>query len=161
MRKRREVFAVWLMLWVSALAHGADTAAPVAANPELEARVQRVAAELRCLVCQNQTIADSNAPLAEDLRREVRDMIGRGSSEDEVRDFMVQRYGDFILYRPPVKATTFALWLGPFLLLAVGIWRVVRIARARRKAATANSLSADDEARLARLTASVDTPERR
>src|SRR5207245_11469173 len=96
----------------------AKEAAPAAADPALEQRVMTLAAELRCLVCQNQTLADSNAPLAEDLRNQVREKMRQGASDSEIVDYMVARYGDFVLYRPPVKATTLMLWFGPLLLLA-------------------------------------------
>ena len=108
-------------------AFAAEVAAP-GADPQLEARVQRVAGELRCLVCQNQTIADSHAELAQDLRAQVRTMLASGKSEAEVREFMVARYGDFILYRPPFKSTTLLLWVAPFGLLLAGIWGLRRIA---------------------------------
>ena len=100
---------------------------------ELELRVQKLSAQLRCLVCQNQTIADSNADLAVDLKRQVREMLGRGASDREVIDFMTARYGDFVLYRPPVKGSTAALWFGPGLLLvaAVGAFGLVLLRRAR------------------------------
>ena len=101
-------------------------------KPTLERRVNDLAHELRCLVCQNQTIADSNAPLAQDLRNQIREQLQDGKSEREVIDFMVARYGDFVLYRPPFKATTVTLWAGPFVLLALGAWLVVR--RVRKKA---------------------------
>jgi len=101
--------------WV--FAKEATSAAP---DPALEQRVMALSNELRCLVCQNQTIADSNAPLAEDLRNQVREKMRQGSSDSEILDFMVARYGDFVLYRPPFKATTFLLWFGPLLLLAAG-----------------------------------------
>jgi cytochrome c-type biogenesis protein CcmH len=84
----------------------AEEAKPLAENPQAEARLKALALELRCLVCQNQTLADSNAPLAEDLRREVREMIAKNMSDQEIIDFLVARYGDFVLYRPPLKATT-------------------------------------------------------
>src|SRR5258706_7076450 len=87
-------------------------------DPVLEKRVRDVAHELRCLVCQNQTLADSNAELAVDLRNSIREQLERGASERDVLDFMVARYGDFVLYRPPLKASTIALWAGPFVLLA-------------------------------------------
>lgn len=101
-------------------------------DPALDQRVAGLAHELRCLVCQNQSLAESNAPLAVDLRNQIRQQLAGGASEKEVRDFMVARYGDFVLYKPPVKASTVALWVGPFVLLAVGVvllWR--RIARRR------------------------------
>ena len=101
-------------------------------DPALERRVTSLAHELRCLVCQNQTLADSNAPLAQDLRNQIREQLKAGKSERDVIDFMVARYGDFVLYRPPFKATTVALWTGPFVLLALGAWLLVR--RVRKKA---------------------------
>jgi cytochrome c-type biogenesis protein CcmH len=103
-----------------------------AQDPALEKRVTGVAHELRCLVCQNQTLAESNAPLAVDLRNQIREQLSGGASERDVLDFMVARYGDFVLYRPPLKASTLALWIGPFVLLLGGallLWR--RIARRR------------------------------
>jgi cytochrome c-type biogenesis protein CcmH len=106
--------------------------APVLAqNTELDKRVAALAHELRCLVCQNQTLADSNAPLAVDLRNQIREQLKAGKSERDVVDFMVARYGDFVLYRPPFKASTAALWLGPFVLLALGAWLLVRRVRQR------------------------------
>jgi len=100
-------------------------------DPALERRVASLAHELRCLVCQNQTLADSNAPLAQDLRNQIREQLKAGKSERDVIDFMVARYGDFVLYRPPFKATTAALWTGPFVLLALGAWLLVRRVRKR------------------------------
>jgi cytochrome c-type biogenesis protein CcmH len=110
----------------------AKDAAPAASDPVLEARMLAVASELRCLVCQNQTIADSHAGLAEDLREEIRKQLRDGRSEDEVRRYMTDRYGDFVLYRPPLKATTALLWFGPFALLAIGTWML--LARLRQRA---------------------------
>ncbi len=100
-------------------------------DAKLEERVAALSSELRCLVCQNQTIADSSAPLAVDLRNTIREQLARGASEREVLDFMTARYGDFVLYRPPLKATTVLLWAGPFLLLALGIVLLVRSVRRR------------------------------
>jgi cytochrome c-type biogenesis protein CcmH len=105
------------MLLCAALAPaGAQTS-----ETALDHRVQRVTEELRCLVCQNQTIADSHAELAVMLKHQVRDMLARGASEREAVDFMVQRYGDFVLYRPPVRPATWLLWFGPFGLLLAGL----------------------------------------
>jgi cytochrome c-type biogenesis protein CcmH len=100
-------------------------------DPALDRRVTNLAHELRCLVCQNQTLADSNAPLAVDLRNQIREQLKAGKSERDVVDFMVARYGDFVLYRPPFKASTAALWLGPFVLLALGAWLLFRRLRQR------------------------------
>ncbi len=99
----------------------------------LDKRVMDLSAELRCLVCQNQTLADSNADLAVDLRRQIRDQLGSGKSERDVLDFMVQRYGDFVLYRPPLKASTVLLWAGPFLLLLLGVVLLVRKVRSTNR----------------------------
>lgn len=107
----------------------AREAAPATAEPALEARVMRVASELRCLVCQNETIAGSNAELAIDLRNQVREMLRRGQTEQQVFDYMTARYGDFVLYRPPVKSTTWLLWYGPPLMLGAGLltlWLLLR-----------------------------------
>src|SRR6187551_2017125 len=101
-------------------AAAAKEALPEAADPALEARMTRITAELRCLVCQNQTIADSNAGLAVDLRRETREMLRQGKSDAEIIAYMTARYGDFVLYRPPLKATTALLWFGPAAMLALG-----------------------------------------
>jgi cytochrome c-type biogenesis protein CcmH len=99
----------------------------------LEKRLMTLAEDLRCLVCQNQTLADSNAPLAEDLRNEIREQMRKGSTDREIVDYLVARYGDFVRYRPPLKATTILLWFGPALLLAVGFAVLVRRVRRRRQ----------------------------
>ena len=107
--------------------------APTASqDPVLEAKVLKIAAELRCLVCQNQTIADSHADLAVDLRNQVRDMVRRGQSQEQIIDYMTARYGDFVLYRPPVKSTTALLWFGPAVLLVGAV--VVFVLLLRRRA---------------------------
>lgn len=112
---------VLLSLLFAATVSLAKEAVPTAADPEMEKIVNEISAELRCLVCQNQTIADSHAALAVDLKNQVREMVKEGKTQDEVVDFMVQRYGDFVRYRPPMKPTTVLLWVGPFLLLAGGM----------------------------------------
>ena len=108
-------------------------AAPASADPVLEARMLAIATELRCLVCQNQTIADSHADLAVDLRRQVREMLQRGDSNQQILDYMTARYGDFVLYRPPVKSTTALLWYGPGLLLVGGLATLVIVLRRRAR----------------------------
>jgi cytochrome c-type biogenesis protein CcmH len=125
------------------------TAAAAADDPVLEKRVTTLAHELRCLVCQNQSLAESNAPLAVDLRNQIREQLKAGKTERDVLDFMVARYGDFVLYRPPFKAATAALWLGPFLLLALGAWLLYRNVARRRPGAP--QLSAAERARAAKL----------
>jgi cytochrome c-type biogenesis protein CcmH len=129
-----------LLLAVSAAS--ADDAA-------LDKRVMDLAAELRCLVCQNQSIAESNAGLAVDLRNQIREQLARGASEREVVDFMAARYGDFVLYRPPLKASTFFLWFGPFVLLIAGIYVLIR--RVRRQRTMNGQLSEADRLRAEQL----------
>ncbi len=116
------------MLAMALPAHGKE-AAPASADPTLEAHVMRLSAELRCLVCQNETIAASNADLAVDLRNQVREMLRSGQTDRQVFDYMTARYGDFVLYRPPLKTTTVLLWFGPFVFLAsglLGLWWMLR-----------------------------------
>ena len=120
-----------------------------AQDAETEKRVTALANELRCLVCQNQTLADSNAPLAVDLRNQIREQLKAGASERDVIDFMVARYGDFVLYRPPFKATTIALWAGPFAFLILGMWVLVR--RLRRRPGEERQLSEAERAQAAKL----------
>ncbi len=143
----------WLLvviLLIPGLA-AAGEAAPLAENPQAEARLKALAVELRCLVCQNQTLADSNAPLAEDLRREVREMIAKNMSDKEIIDFLVTRYGDFVLYRPPLKTTTTLLWVGPFLLLIGGATALVFALRRRQKKLADVALSEAERNRVAQL----------
>ena len=142
---------VALLLAISAALAGAKEALPEAADPVLEARMTRITAELRCLVCQNQTIADSNAGLAVDLRRETRDMLRQGKSDAEIIAYMTARYGDFVLYRPPLKSTTALLWFGPAALLLLGGTVLIFVLRRRTKlAADAFEADEDEDARDAR-----------
>ncbi|MBS0436033.1 MAG: cytochrome c-type biogenesis protein CcmH [Proteobacteria bacterium] len=127
---RRALLALCLVLPFAA---AAKEAAPASDDPVLEARVMSVASELRCLVCQNQTIADSHADLAQDLRNQVRDMLRQGKSEAEILAYMTQRYGDFVLYRPPVKPVTTLLWFGPAVLLIGGVIVLMLVLRRRSK----------------------------
>ena len=105
------------------------------ADPKVEARLKSIAHELRCLVCQNQTIADSDAPLAVDLRQQTRAMIAAGKTDDEIRGYMVERYGDFVLYKPPFNAATAVLWIAPGLLIVGGFAALIVMMRRRREAA--------------------------
>jgi cytochrome c-type biogenesis protein CcmH len=129
-----------VILFLSGSAFAAD---------ELDKRTAALAEELRCLVCQNQTLADSHAPLAIDLRNQIREQLAGGASEREVREFMVARYGDFVLYRPPLKASTVALWIGPFALLVAGLALLVR--RLRRPRSPEPALSPAARERAAKL----------
>lgn len=150
--RRLMVLLAALMLPFSVL--HADEAKPLADDPAVEARVQKLGEELRCLVCQNQNIADSHADLAMDLKKQLREQIAAGRSDGEIKDFMVERYGDFVLYRPPLKATTVLLWAGPFALLLIVIVLLLRRLRSRaERAAVANTLSADEHERARALLA--------
>lgn len=125
-------FALLLLL---PLASWAGEAKPLADDPVVEQRMIQIAEEMRCLVCQNESLAASHADLAEDLRREIRDQIRQGKSNQEVMEFMVSRYGDFVRYRPPVKPETWLLWFGPFMLLALGLVVLVRTLKNRNQEA--------------------------
>jgi cytochrome c-type biogenesis protein CcmH len=144
-----------LVLAGSVLAKEAPPAAP---DPALEKRVMALAEELRCLVCQNQTIADSHAELAIDLKDQIREKLKAGMSEEQILQFMVARYGDFVLYKPPVKATTVPLWFGPFALLFAALAGLFYYLLRRRRAAAPQPLS---EAEQARVQALLDSPEER
>lgn len=115
-----------LVLLISNFAF-AGAAQPLAEDPALEARLKAMSQELRCLVCQNSTLADSSAPLAEDLRKEIRVQLRAGKSDKEVVDYLVARYGDFVRYRPPVNNSTALLWFGPFFLLIIGGFVLYRV----------------------------------
>ena len=114
-------------------------------DPEQQARYELLIKDLRCLVCQNQSIADSNATLASDLRREVREMMIAGQSDQQIRDFMTARYGDFVLYRPPVSPRTWLLWAAPVLLLLGGLGIAAMVVMRRMRAASANPAALDEE----------------
>jgi len=122
----------WLALILAlqcAFSSYANEAAPLAEDPVVEQRLTIIAEELRCLVCQNESLAGSRADLAMDLRREVRSLIKSGKTDAEIKEFLVSRYGDFVLYRPPVKPTTLLLWFGPLILLIGAVWILISIVR--------------------------------
>jgi cytochrome c-type biogenesis protein CcmH len=126
----------WLALILAlqcTLSSWAGVAPPLAEDPVVEQRLVVIAEELRCLVCQNESLAGSRAELAQDLRREVRTLIKAGKSDAEIKEFLVSRYGDFVLYRPPVKPTTWLLWFGPLLLLLGAVWVLLNIIRRSKK----------------------------
>jgi cytochrome c-type biogenesis protein CcmH len=118
---------------------------------ENEQRIRQLEEKLRCLVCQNQSLADSNAELAGDLRRQVREQVAAGRSDAQIVDYLVQRYGDFVLYEPPFKPTTALLWIGPFVLLAAAVLALVATLRRRRRAPEEPALAADDKRLVARV----------
>ncbi len=121
-------------------------------TPEEDARFNKLSEELRCLVCQNQNLADSNADLARDLRREIHDMIIAGKSDQEIIKFLTDRYGDFVLYDPPVKTITLLLWGGPFILIVIGAITLIVLVRRRGGSTDEAPLSAEEQARLDQLT---------
>jgi cytochrome c-type biogenesis protein CcmH len=154
MLKNLQMSLLWGAVALNALA---KEATPLAADPALEARVMVIAEELRCLVCQNETIAASHADLAVDLRKQIRLKLTQGQSNQQILDFMVERYGDFVLYRPPLKATTVLLWAGPFALLSIASLVLAVNIRRRRAAVQPTALSAE-EARHAKQLLAQDGP---
>ena len=135
---RAALGALLLALAGAAFGQSSEIANP---DPAVERRLKALAEELRCLVCQNQTIADSNAPLAVDLRNQIRTQIAQGRSDDDIRAYMVERYGDFVLYKPPFHAGTALLWLGPPLLVAAGVVIFFVVVRRRPAAPAAPEVS--------------------
>lgn len=144
--------SVSLILLVGiALAVAGKDAQPLAADPVLEARVMTLAKELRCLVCQNETLADSRADLAMDLRDQIREQMKAGKSDKQIIAFLTERYGKFILYRPPMDPTTYLLWFGPFILLLGGLLLLFRYVKQRRELIVETPLSADERNRAESL----------
>ncbi len=135
-------------LWPPLLAREAQSSA---ADPVLEERVTKLSKELRCLVCQNETLADSRADLAEDLRAQIREQMKAGKSDKEIVDYLTQRYGKFILYNPPIDPTTYFLWFGPFVLLMAGLFMLFRYLKRRRELIVEQPLSAADRDRAEAL----------
>jgi cytochrome c-type biogenesis protein CcmH len=130
-----------ILLLISSSAFAGE-AKPLGDDPVIEARLKTLSQDLRCLVCQNTTLADSSAPLAEDLRQEIRKLMREGKSDQEVVDYLVARYGDFVRYRPPVNNETALLWFGPFLLLIIGAFVLYR---ALKKQSSSDDIKAEDE----------------
>lgn len=140
-----------LLLMVHTSLSHAQLAKPVAEDPVLEKKVITLSNELRCLVCQNQTIADSNAELAVDLRNQVRKQLSEGKSDREILDYMVQRYGEFVLYRPPFNYKTILLWAGPFLLLLIAMFMLIQQIRSRHKHLASEEFDQTDLSRARKL----------
>ena len=156
---QRMTLGILLSLFLFSSISMADEAKPLADNPELEAKVQTIAIELRCLVCQNETIAGSHADLALDLRNQIRAQLQNGKSKDDIIAYMVDRYGDFVLYKPPVKSNTLVLWFGPFIILLIGLWALLRHIRQERVVTELVSGNPDDvlKARALLSSAKKDT----
>lgn len=148
---RKTVVAAALVFATAVSAQQSAPTPPAAPrSPEAVERLHKLSSELRCLVCQNQTLADSNADLAVDLRRQVEGMIDRGESDDRIKTYLVERYGDFVLYRPPVQRNTAFLWFGPFALLLLGAVAWILVQRRSRRAASATPAESDAQRERAR-----------
>ena len=141
-----------LVLVLSVICSGnmvlAKDAVPLADDPVIEQRLIVISEEMRCLVCQNESLAGSRSDLANDLRREIRNLIKEGKTDDQIRSFMVERYGDFVLYRPPVKPITWFLWIGPFVILLAGIIGLMVYLRRRNQSVPSTKLSEADNRRI-------------
>ncbi len=137
----------------------AKDAAPLADDPVTEQRLISISEEMRCLVCQNESLAGSRSDLANDLRREIRILISEGKSDDQIRSFMVERYGDFVLYRPPVKPVTWLLWIGPFVILGIGIAGLLVYLRRRNSSVPNVVLTDADNQKIDALLNAADKKE--
>ena len=142
------------LLGLASLTHSADIPMEFS-NPQDEEKYKDLLNELRCLVCQNQTLADSHAPLAQDLRNEVYRMVEEGKAKPEIIEFLVARYGDFVLYKPPLKNTTFLLWFGPFILLLIAVGVALRVVKSRSE----SEITELDEEQAKKLKALLAKPE--
>lgn len=147
------IFLCWQLVSVS----HANEAVPLAEDPVVEQRLISIAEELRCLVCQNESLAGSRADLANDLRRELRELIKAGKSDADIKEFLVSRYGDFVLYKPPVKPTTWLLWFGPLLLLLGAVWLLVSTIRTTQKNSNTEVLDAEKRAKAQALLQETDS----
>lgn len=157
MRKLIAALAAGLLLSLSI--HGVHAGeAQTVGDPVIEARVNKIAEDLRCLTCMGQSIADSHSDFSTDMRREIRTMLSQGKTDQEVIDFMVQRYGDFVLYNPPVKSSTWLLWGGPFVLLIIALGVLLAKLKKRGKEAPAVALTSQEHDAAAKLLAGNDKP---
>jgi cytochrome c-type biogenesis protein CcmH len=143
----KQIFLITLCVFSFGSSFAKD-AVSLVDDPVLEQRLISISEEMRCLVCQNESLAGSRSDLANDLRREIRTLIKEGKSDDQIRSFMVERYGDFVLYRPPVKPTTWLLWIGPFVILLIGIAGLLTYLRRRNNAVSNIPLSDDDNKKI-------------
>lgn len=151
---------IWIVCLLAAyMSFGAlaNEAAPLAEDPVVEKRLIAISEELRCLVCQNESLAGSRADLAMDLRREIRTLIRENKTDAEIMEFMVNRYGDFVRYRPPVKPVTWLLWFGPFVLLLGALWGLYRLVRSTQHAAVAPALDPAQREKAQALLHNTDT----
>lgn len=151
-------FLFMLVLALGMQFASAKDAAPLVDDPVTEQRLIDISEEMRCLVCQNESLAGSRSDLANDLRAEIRTLIREGKTDDQIRSFMVDRYGDFVLYRPPVKPLTWLLWIGPFVILALGIAGLLMYLRRRNALVAPKILTADDNKKIDDLLSAI-TPD--
>jgi len=149
----RVALPVALALGAVSVPAGAKEAIEIGENPVQERHMMDLASELRCLQCQNQTLAESNAPLAVDLRQQIREMIAKGQSDEQIKQYLVARYGDFVLYRPPLKADTFLLWFGPPMLMVVGLASLYLVLKRRNRRADPGPITTDQHERARQLLA--------
>ena len=152
---------IFLALLIALSASGvfARDAVPLADDPVTEQRLISISEEMRCLVCQNESLAGSRSDLANDLRREIRTLISEGKTDDQIRSFMVERYGDFVLYRPPVKPVTWLLWIGPFVILGIGIAGLLMYLRRRNNSVPNVVLTDADNQKIDALLNAADKKE--
>src|SRR6266581_5213525 len=143
--------SILILVLISLLAPALAKEAKPVEDPQIEQRMQALTQQLRCLVCQNETLADSHADLAEDLRKEIREQMKAGKSDQEIIAFLTQRYGDFVLYKPPVKSTTYLLWFGPFVLLIGGTFLLYRYVGQRRRMIADKPLTEEERKRAEEL----------
>lgn len=155
---RAFMLGVALALCAGSGARAAE-AVPTAEDPALEQRLLRISEDVRCLVCQNESLAGSRADLANDLRREIRKMIREGRTDDEIREFLVSRYGDFVLYKPPLKPVTWLLWFGPFVLLLSAVAFLVMFLRRRQRDRVAHADPGLSEAERRQAQQLLDSPD--
>jgi cytochrome c-type biogenesis protein CcmH len=141
------VFLTITSFFILQFSHAND-AAPLVDDPVTEQRLISISEEMRCLVCQNESLAGSRSDLANDLRREIRTLIKEGKSDEQIRSFMVERYGDFVLYRPPVKPITWLLWIGPFVILLIGIGFLFSYLRRRNASVVTTDLTAEENKKI-------------
>jgi cytochrome c-type biogenesis protein CcmH len=144
-------FYALMLVFLACTGASAKEASPLADDPVVEQRLIAISEELRCLVCQNESLAGSRADLAMDLRRELRALIKQGKTDSEIKEFMVSRYGDFVLYRPPIKPSTWLLWAGPFGLMLIGVVALFVYLRRRNAEASTADLTAEERRRAEAL----------
>ncbi len=152
----RRLFALAFVLALALITAQAKEAAPLAEDPVVEQRLLVISEEMRCLVCQNESLSASRSDLAQDLRRELRTLIKQGKTDAEIRDFMVSRYGDFVLYRPRIKPETWLLWFGPFLLVVVAVVVLLVYLRRRNRAVAETTLTKEETRRAEALLQGAD-----